>query len=99
MFMYNFFIFFQRRAGIRDGGNARHVNLPMAWTELAQLAQCRGKIQEGIYICIDNLFFCNSDKLIHPLIRLYLFFMCYNDTYNIVSHLNVIVRSTLKKLL
>ncbi|XP_053389979.1 uncharacterized protein LOC128552922 isoform X3 [Mercenaria mercenaria] len=42
----------KRRAGLKDGGVGKHVNLPMAWTELAQLAQCRGKIQEE---CLDVL--------------------------------------------
>ncbi|XP_052278054.1 uncharacterized protein LOC127876689 isoform X2 [Dreissena polymorpha] len=42
----------KRRAGLRDGGTGKHVNLPMAWTDLAQLAQCRGKIQEE---CLDVL--------------------------------------------
>lgn len=42
----------KRRAGLKDGGVSKHVNLPMAWTELAQLAQCRGKIQEE---CLDVL--------------------------------------------
>ena len=38
---------FQRRAGVRNQGSGYHVNLPLAWTELAQLAQCKGHIQEG----------------------------------------------------
>lgn len=38
---------FQRRSGLRLNGLGQYVNLPMAWTELAQLAQCKGKIQEG----------------------------------------------------
>ncbi|XP_052795602.1 uncharacterized protein LOC128228360 isoform X2 [Mya arenaria] len=42
----------KRRAGLRAGGAGRHVNLPLAWTDLAQLAQCRGKIQEE---CLDVL--------------------------------------------
>ncbi|XP_060065301.1 transmembrane protein 232-like isoform X1 [Ylistrum balloti] len=42
----------KRRAGLRDKGNGQHVNLPMAWTELAQLAQCKGKIQDE---CLDVL--------------------------------------------
>ncbi|XP_050415849.2 uncharacterized protein LOC126829773 [Patella vulgata] len=42
----------KRRAGVRDSGTGRHVNLPMAWTELAQLAQCKGKLQEE---CLDVL--------------------------------------------
>lgn len=42
----------KRRAGLKERGVGKHVNLPMAWTELAQLAQCRGKIQEE---CLDVL--------------------------------------------
>lgn len=42
----------KRRAGLRDRGTGAHVNLPMAWTELAQLAQCKGKIQDE---CLDVL--------------------------------------------
>ncbi len=37
----------QRKAGLKDGGSGNHVDLPVAWTELAQLAQCKGHIQEG----------------------------------------------------
>ena len=43
-------LYLQRRAGVSQGGVGPYVNLPMAWTELAQLAQCKGKIQEGVYI-------------------------------------------------
>ncbi|XP_048772983.2 transmembrane protein 232-like isoform X2 [Ostrea edulis] len=42
----------KRRAGLRNCGTGPFVNLPMAWTELAQLAQCKGKIQED---CLDVL--------------------------------------------
>lgn len=42
----------KRRAGLRKCGTGPFVNLPMAWTELAQLAQCKGKIQEE---CLDVL--------------------------------------------
>lgn len=42
----------KRRAGLRKCGTGPYVNLPMAWTELAQLAQCKGKIQEE---CLDVL--------------------------------------------
>ncbi|KAL5012806.1 hypothetical protein ScPMuIL_011357 [Solemya velum] len=42
----------KRRAGVNDGGSGRHVNLPMAWTELIQIAQCKGKVQEE---CLDVL--------------------------------------------
>ena len=37
----------QRRADLKGAGQGGHVDLPVAWTELAQLAQCKGKIQEG----------------------------------------------------
>ncbi|XP_076071017.1 transmembrane protein 232-like isoform X2 [Mytilus galloprovincialis] len=42
----------KRRSGLRLNGLGQYVNLPMAWTELAQLAQCKGKIQEE---CLDVL--------------------------------------------
>ena len=37
----------QRKAGLKDGGQGSHVDLPFAWTDLSQLAQCKGHIQEG----------------------------------------------------
>ncbi|XP_067661343.1 transmembrane protein 232-like [Haliotis asinina] len=42
----------KRRAGVKDQGEGQHVNLPMAWTEMAQLAQCKGRFQEE---CLDIL--------------------------------------------
>ncbi|ELT91335.1 hypothetical protein CAPTEDRAFT_201911 [Capitella teleta] len=42
----------KRRAGLKDGGKGSHVDIPIAWTELSQLAQCKGKIQED---CLDLL--------------------------------------------
>ncbi|XP_013408487.1 transmembrane protein 232 isoform X2 [Lingula anatina] len=42
----------KRRAGLRSGGIGSHVDLPIAWTELSQLAQCKGKVQEE---CLDVL--------------------------------------------
>ncbi|XP_041358680.1 transmembrane protein 232-like isoform X2 [Gigantopelta aegis] len=42
----------KRRAGLKEFGVGHHVNLPLAWTEMAQLAQCKGKIQED---CLDVL--------------------------------------------
>ncbi|CAH1789866.1 unnamed protein product [Owenia fusiformis] len=42
----------KRRAGLREGGSGKNVNLPLAWTELSQLAQCKGKMQED---CLDVL--------------------------------------------
>jgi len=41
------YLLFQRRAGLKVQGQGDHVDLPVAWTELSQLAQCKGKIQEG----------------------------------------------------
>ena len=37
----------QRRAGWTTGGVGDYVDTPVAWTELAQLAQCKGQVQEG----------------------------------------------------
>ncbi|XP_076467491.1 uncharacterized protein LOC143298525 [Babylonia areolata] len=42
----------KRRAGVRNQGSGHHVNLPLAWTELAQIANCRGHIKEE---CLDVL--------------------------------------------
>ncbi|XP_078666491.1 uncharacterized protein LOC144908615 [Branchiostoma floridae x Branchiostoma belcheri] len=42
----------RRRTGLKDGGVGDHVNLPMAWSELAMLAQCKGKVQEE---CLEVL--------------------------------------------
>ena len=50
---------FQRRSGLKVGGKGKHVDLPVAWTELSQLAQCKGVIQEGQHekpICHVSLF-------------------------------------------
>ncbi|GFS04933.1 transmembrane protein 232-like isoform X1 [Elysia marginata] len=42
----------KRRCGVKNCGHGSHVNLPLAWTEMAQLAQCKGAIQEE---CLDAL--------------------------------------------
>ncbi|XP_005105470.1 transmembrane protein 232 [Aplysia californica] len=42
----------KRRSGVISCGHGAHVNLPLAWTEMAQLAQCKGRIQEE---CLDTL--------------------------------------------
>ncbi|XP_064599002.1 uncharacterized protein LOC135465646 isoform X2 [Liolophura sinensis] len=42
----------KRRTGVRVGSQGQHINLPLAWTELSQLAQCKGSIQED---CLDVL--------------------------------------------
>nr|XP_039248119.1 transmembrane protein 232-like [Styela clava] len=39
----------KRRAGILTQGEGDHVDLPMAWSELAILAQCKGKLQEDCF--------------------------------------------------
>ncbi|KAI0211151.1 transmembrane protein 232 [Lamellibrachia satsuma] len=36
----------KRKAGWTTGGVGDYVDLPLAWTELAQLAQCKGEVQE-----------------------------------------------------
>ncbi|XP_068103471.1 transmembrane protein 232 isoform X2 [Hyperolius riggenbachi] len=36
----------KRRSGLYSKGCEGHVNLPLAWTELILLAQCKGRIQE-----------------------------------------------------
>ncbi|CAK8675486.1 unnamed protein product [Clavelina lepadiformis] len=43
----------ERRCGISTLGEGKHVDLPLAWSELAILAQCKGKIQED---CFDILY-------------------------------------------
>ena len=48
--MFRVCCLFQRRAGLSCGEEGPHVNLPIAWTELSQLAQCKGKIQEGTVV-------------------------------------------------
>lgn len=45
----------KRRSGISSQGEGTRVDLPMAWSELAILAQCKGKLQED---CLDIL--CKS---------------------------------------
>ena len=34
---------------MQSSGEGDHVDLPLAWSELAILAQCKGKIQEGAF--------------------------------------------------
>lgn len=42
----------KRRCGTSTGGSGKHVDLPLAWTELAQLAQCQHPIQS---LCLNVL--------------------------------------------
>ncbi|XP_078488089.1 transmembrane protein 232-like [Ciona intestinalis] len=42
----------KRRCGYSTYGEGDHVDLPLAWSELAILAQCKGKLQED---CFDIL--------------------------------------------
>uniref|UniRef100_H2ZA50 Uncharacterized protein n=1 Tax=Ciona savignyi TaxID=51511 RepID=H2ZA50_CIOSA len=44
----------KRRCGYMTNGEGDHVDLPLAWSELAILAQCKGKVQED---CFDILCF------------------------------------------
>lgn len=37
----------QRRCGLSSLGEGDHVDLPLGWSELAILAQCKGKLQDG----------------------------------------------------
>ena len=37
----------QRKLGLKVAGHGSYVDLPLAWTELSQLSQCKGVIQEG----------------------------------------------------
>uniref|UniRef100_UPI00398EC48B transmembrane protein 232 isoform X2 n=1 Tax=Pristiophorus japonicus TaxID=55135 RepID=UPI00398EC48B len=45
----------KRKAGLNTMGSGDHVNLPVAWTELALLVQCKGKIQEALDILLISL--------------------------------------------
>lgn len=36
----------KRKCGLKEGGQGGHVDLPLSWTELSQLAQCKGRVQE-----------------------------------------------------
>ena len=60
--MMHFFFKFQRRAGLKTAGQGSHVDLPVAWTELSQLAQCKGRVQEG-------------KKLVHTQVKLVFMFL------------------------
>lgn len=40
-------LYVQRKVGLKSQSEGGHVDVCAAWIELAQLAQCRGRIQEG----------------------------------------------------
>ncbi|KAK6975714.1 transmembrane protein 232 [Biomphalaria glabrata] len=42
----------KRRSGVKTLGQGNHVDIALAWTEMAQLAQCKGRIQDE---CLDAL--------------------------------------------
>ncbi|CAE1257130.1 unnamed protein product [Acanthosepion pharaonis] len=42
----------KRRVGLNSFGIGRHVNLPFAWAELAQLIECKGIIQDECLNCL-----------------------------------------------
>jgi len=49
--------------GLKDGCVGSHVDLPVAWIDLALLSQCAGKLQEGIF------------TFYHLLSRVFLYYM------------------------
>ena len=40
----------QRKLGLKTLGSGKHVHLPTAWAEVIYLAQCKGEIQDGMYV-------------------------------------------------
>lgn len=52
----------QRRVGLNSFGIGKHVNLPVAWRELAQLLECTGTIQEE---CLHYLLLSLGQAPIH----------------------------------
>ncbi|XP_062925221.1 transmembrane protein 232 [Mobula hypostoma] len=53
----------KRKAGLSTMGSGDHVNLSVAWTELALLVQCKGKIQEE---ALDILLISLDHAPFHP---------------------------------
>ncbi|XP_038661052.1 transmembrane protein 232 isoform X2 [Scyliorhinus canicula] len=53
----------KRKVGLNTLGSGNHVNLPLAWTELALLVQCKGKIQEE---ALDILLISLDHAPLHP---------------------------------
>ncbi|TKC48041.1 hypothetical protein EI555_014068, partial [Monodon monoceros] len=51
----------KRKLGLKTLGTGRHVHLPMTWTEVVYLAQCKGEIQDEalnmLYASLDHATF------------------------------------------
>ncbi|XP_067839045.1 transmembrane protein 232 [Heptranchias perlo] len=68
----------KRKAGLNTLGSGDHVNLPAAWTELALLVQCKGKIQEE---ALDILLLSLDHAPLHPDQIPVLFFLAESVLY------------------
>ncbi|XP_069748774.1 transmembrane protein 232 isoform X2 [Narcine bancroftii] len=81
----------KHKAGLSTMGSGDHVNLPAAWTELALLAQCKGKIQEALDILLISLdhapFHREQIPVLFFLAESVLYWIC-TDTVT-QSHLNM----------
>ncbi|CAH2297172.1 Hypothetical predicted protein [Pelobates cultripes] len=70
----------KRRSGLNSRGSGSHINLPLAWTELIFLAQCKGKIQEdALDILLTSMDIAHIDKEHVPL----LFFIAESVLYRL----------------
>ncbi|XP_041041263.1 transmembrane protein 232 [Carcharodon carcharias] len=68
----------KRKAGLNTMGSGNHVNLPLAWTELALLVQCKGKVQEE---ALDILLISLDHAPLHPDQIPVLFFLAESILY------------------
>ncbi|XP_059825493.1 transmembrane protein 232 isoform X2 [Hypanus sabinus] len=68
----------KRKAGLSTMGSGDHVNLSVAWTELALLVQCKGKIQEE---ALDILLISLDHAPFHPDQIPVLFFLAESVLY------------------
>ncbi|XP_078253155.1 transmembrane protein 232 [Rhinoraja longicauda] len=68
----------KRKVGLSTLGSGDHVNLPVAWTELALLVQCKGKIQEE---ALDILLISLDRAPLHPDQIPVLFFLAESVLY------------------
>ncbi|XP_078413962.1 transmembrane protein 232 [Cetorhinus maximus] len=68
----------KRKAGLNTMGSGNHVNLPLAWTELALLVQCKGKIQAE---ALDILLISLDHAPLHPDQIPVLFFLAESILY------------------
>ncbi|XP_055489191.1 transmembrane protein 232 [Leucoraja erinacea] len=68
----------KRKVGLSTLGSGDHVNLPVAWAELALLVQCKGKIQEE---ALDILLISLDHAPLHPDQIPVLFFLAESILY------------------